>query len=86
MYNGCAASTHLVPSYICLVFVVVLNNSNPVAGLLIASRWVLVMRGINAPLVVLLTSNSADADGLDVPMPTLPDELMRRASMIVPPL
>jgi hypothetical protein len=43
---------------------------SPVAGLLMALRCVVVKRGGNKPLVVLLTSNSAEASGEVVPIPT----------------
>jgi hypothetical protein len=43
---------------------------SPVAGLLMALRCVVVKRGGRKPLVVLVTSNSAEALGLVVPIPT----------------
>jgi len=43
---------------------------SPVAGLLMALRCVVVKRGGKKPLVVLVTSNSAEALGEVVPMPT----------------
>lgn len=42
---------------------------SPVAGLLIASLWVLVILGGNNPLVVLVTSKIALAFGEPVPIP-----------------
>ena len=48
----------------------------PVAGVVIASRCVVVMRGGRKPLVVDETSSSAVAAGVVVPMPTLPDVAM----------
>ena len=44
----------------------------PVAGVVIASRCVVVMRGGRKPFVVDDTSSSAVAAGDAVPMPTLP--------------
>ena len=41
------------------------------------------MRGINMPLVVDFTSNSADAAGAGLPIPILPVERMRMASAIL---
>jgi hypothetical protein len=46
--------------------------TNPVAGLLIASRWVLVMRGGRNPFVVLVMSSIEDAAGEAVPIDTIP--------------
>jgi hypothetical protein len=43
---------------------------SPAAGLAMAIRWACVIRGGNKPLVVLVTSNSAEALGVVVPMPT----------------
>jgi hypothetical protein len=50
--------------------VVVLKITNPVAGLAIASRSVVVIRGGKNPWVVELTSSLAEAAGLLVPIPT----------------
>jgi hypothetical protein len=52
------------------LLVVVLKMIRPVAGLAMASRSVVVKRGGNNPLVVLLTSSCAEAAGLFVPIPT----------------
>ena len=43
---------------------------SPVAGDKMALRWAAVIRGGNKPLVVLLISNSAEASGEVVPIPT----------------
>ncbi|MBL0357718.1 MAG: hypothetical protein IPP72_12915 [Chitinophagaceae bacterium] len=42
----------------------------PTAGELIRSRWAVVIRGGNNPLLVELTSSTADALGVLVPTPT----------------
>ena len=47
----------------------------PVAGLLMASRCVVVMRGGSIPLVVETISSAAVEATLVVPMPTPPDEI-----------
>jgi hypothetical protein len=54
------------------LFVVILNITNPEAGLLIASRSVVVIRGGKKPFVVEVTSNCAEGAILAVatPMPT----------------
>jgi hypothetical protein len=54
------------------LFVVILNNTNPVAGLFIESRWVVVIRGGKKPLFVDKTSNCAEGFtfAMDTPMPT----------------
>jgi hypothetical protein len=52
------------------LLVVVLKIIKPAAGLTMASRCVVVIRGGNSPFVVLLTSNCADAAGVVVPIPT----------------
>jgi hypothetical protein len=54
------------------LFVVVLNNTNPVAGLFIESRWLVVIRGGKKPLFVDKTSNCAEefTFAVDTPMPT----------------
>lgn len=46
--------------------------SKPVAGVAIASRCALVIRGANKPCEVLLISNAAEATGVSVPIPALP--------------
>jgi len=46
--------------------VVVLYISRPAAGLPMASRSVVVMRGSSSPFVVLLSSTRAEAFGADV--------------------
>jgi hypothetical protein len=53
------------------LFVVVLNNTNPVAGLFIESRWLVVIRGGKKPLFVDKTSNCAEGFtfAVDTPMP-----------------
>jgi hypothetical protein len=43
--------------------VVVLKIISDSAGLVIASRWAVVIRGIKTPLLVLFTSNIADESG-----------------------
>ena len=60
----------LVPILVCKQFSVVLKMVKPLAGLLIASRCAVVMRGNSIPWVVLTTSKAALALGLLVPMPT----------------
>jgi hypothetical protein len=50
--------------------VVVLNITKPVAGVTIKLRSAVVILGGKKPLVVLLTSNCADAAGVSVPIPT----------------
>ena len=60
----------LVPILVCKQFSVVLKMIKPLAGLLIASRCAVVMRGNSIPWVVLTTSKAALALGLLVPMPT----------------
>ena len=50
--------------------VVLSNTSKPVSGLLMAVRWAPDILGISIPLLVLLTSNWAEAAGVLVPMPT----------------
>jgi hypothetical protein len=52
------------------LLVVVLKMIRPVAGLAMASRSAVVIRGGNKPLVVLLMSSCAEATGLFVPIPT----------------
>ena len=46
--------------------------SRPVAGVAIASRCVLVIRGVSIPFVVLLISSADEEAGAVVPMPALP--------------
>ena len=52
---------------------------SPVAGLAMASLWACVIRGGNKPLVVLVTSNSAEAWGVVVPIPTWEKTLLLKA-------
>jgi hypothetical protein len=52
------------------LFVEVLNITKPVAGVTIKLRSAVVIRGGKKPLVVLFRSNTADAAGVVVPMPT----------------
>lgn len=40
-----------------------------------ADFWAAVIRGIKTPLLVLVKSKIAEAEGLDVPMPTSPEVL-----------
>jgi hypothetical protein len=60
------------------LFVVVLNITRPAAGLLIASRSVVVIRGGKNPLVVEVTSNCDDGFMLavDTPIPTWAEEFI----------
>ena len=64
--------THSVLDLYSKLFVVVLNITNPVAGVLIASRSVVVIRGGKNPFVVEVTSNCAEGCMLAVetPIPT----------------
>jgi hypothetical protein len=52
------------------LLVVVLKIIKPVAGLAMASRCAVVIRGGKKPLVVLFRSNTADPAGVVVPIPT----------------
>ena len=45
---------------------------SPAAGVAMAARWARVMRGGRKPLVVLLTSSTALALGVVIPMPMDP--------------
>jgi len=63
---------HADPSQNCGAPSVILKMISPVAGEPIASHFVAVMRGGRKPRVVLDSSNSADAFGSEVPIPTLP--------------
>ena len=65
------------PLLISNLLVVRLKTTNPVAGNTIASRCAVVKRGGKKPLVVLFTSNLADASGfVVVPIPILPEFLL----------
>jgi hypothetical protein len=48
--------------------------SNPVAGDAMALRCASVIRGISKPLFDPFTSSNADASGVVVPIPALPEE------------
>src|SRR5262249_42920292 len=48
--------------------------SKPVAGALIASRCVFVIRGTSTPFFVLFISSTDEPSGVVVPIPTLPDD------------
>ena len=54
------------------LFVVVLKITNPDAGVVIESRWDVVIRGGKNPFVVEVTSNCADGfmSAVDTPIPT----------------
>ena len=54
------------------LFVVVLKITNPDAGVVIESRWDVVIRGGKNPFEVELTSNCADGfiSAVDIPIPT----------------
>jgi hypothetical protein len=52
------------------LFVVVLNITKPVAGVTIKLRSAVVILGGKKPLLVLFRSNTADAAGVVVPIPT----------------
>jgi hypothetical protein len=58
------------PSKKSMHFVSVLNTSSPGAGVGIAFRWAVVMRGGKNPRVLLFTSNAALGWGFGVFMPT----------------
>jgi hypothetical protein len=60
----------LVPILVWIQFSVVLKMVRPFAGLTIASRCAVVMRGKSIPWLVLTTSKAALALGLLVPIPT----------------
>ena len=60
----------VVPTLVWMQFRVVLKMLKPFAGLLIASRCAVVMRGNNIPWLLLTTSRDALALGLLVPIPT----------------
>ena len=59
----------LVPILVWTQLSVVLKMVQPLAGLVMASRWVLVMRGKSIPWLVLESSNAAFALGVVVPIP-----------------
>ena len=65
---GCSvalrAASQLVPFQVLSLLVVVLKMVRPAAGLAMASRWTVVIRGGSRPLVVLLTSRTAEAAGV----------------------
>jgi hypothetical protein len=70
------------------LLVVVLKITKPVAGLLIRSLSLVVILGGKKPLLVLLTSNCADAAGV-VPIPTLcpmPPIVQAKKTKMVNPL
>ena len=56
-----------VPIFISIQLSVVLNTNKPVAGLAIAARCAVVIRGGNSPRVVLCTSSSAEGSGVIPP-------------------
>jgi hypothetical protein len=58
-------------SLISKLLVVVLKIIKPVAGLAMAFLSVVVIRGGNKPFEVLFRSNTADAAGVAVPIPTV---------------
>jgi hypothetical protein len=70
------AETHFgilgVPELYSRSLSVVLKISNPVAGLVIASRSVVAILGIKSPLFVEVMSSAAEELGVRVPIPTLP--------------
>jgi hypothetical protein len=59
-----------VPKLVCKQFRVVLKMLKPLAGLAIASRSAVVIRGNNIPWLLLTASRAALALGLLVPIPT----------------
>ena len=61
---------HFEPVYISSALLLLLNIIRPAAGLEMAPLCVVVILGGKKPLVLLLTSNSAVAAGVAVPMPT----------------
>jgi hypothetical protein len=67
------SETHDEPVKYWRPFVLVLNITKPAAGVGIRSLCALVIRGGKSPLVVLLTSNCAEATGVEVPIPTFCD-------------
>lgn len=56
-----------VPMFISIQLSVVLNTNKPVAGLAMAARCAVVIRGGNSPRVVLCTSSSAEGSGVIPP-------------------
>jgi hypothetical protein len=60
----------VVPVFVCIQFKSVLKMVNPDAGLAIASRCAVVIRGKNTPWLVLTKSSAALALGVVVPIPT----------------
>ena len=63
-------SIQLLPSYILMHWLSVLNICRPVAGDTIAFRCSVDIRGIKKPLLVLFTSSIAELAGETVPIPT----------------
>jgi hypothetical protein len=62
-------AAELVPVLVWIKFKSVLKIVNPFAGLVIASRCTVVIRGKNIPWVVLAISKAALALGVVVPIP-----------------
>jgi hypothetical protein len=89
--HGCAglSETHAELFLISKLLVVVLKITRPATGLAMAFLSVVVILGGKKPLVVLLTSNCADAAGVVVPMPTfcaIPPMVQAKKTMMVNPL
>jgi hypothetical protein len=63
-------AAELVPILVWIEFSVVLKMVKPLAGLTIALRCAVVIRGKSMPWLVLTTSSAALALGVVVPMPT----------------